>query len=181
MPAERIRPRSELEIADAAFFQPHVQFRRAVSSDAEDMLSLWKSAEAVHGLTDTVEDVQRVIKRENAAFILATSHGDIAGSIIAAFDGWRGNIYRLAVHPHFRRRGLARALVVEAEKVFKEWGVKRIAAIVVKEHLGQWVSGKRPDIPWTNGWSDTFVILENEIQLPVVITFHFWLFTPLAA
>jgi len=75
-----------------------------------------------------------MVVHENAAFILALYNDVIVGSIIAAFDGWRGNIYRLSVHPLFRRRGIARALVAEAEKVFSQWHVKRISALVVRDH-----------------------------------------------
>jgi ribosomal protein S18 acetylase RimI-like enzyme len=118
-----------------------IDFRRARPEDAERILTLWNAAEAVFGVTDTVEDVRRIARVESAAVILSISEGRIVGSIIATFDGWRGNVYRLAVHPDFRRRGVARALLAEAEKMFKEWGVKRIGAMVVKEHpwaMGFW-------------------------------------------
>jgi ribosomal protein S18 acetylase RimI-like enzyme len=119
----------------------HIQFRRATADDASSILSLWRVAEAVHGVTDTLEDIRSIVGREYAAFILAVLDGQIVGSIIATFDGWRGGIYRLAVHPSHRRRGMARMLVAEAEKVFKQWGVKRVGAIVMKEHpwaMGFW-------------------------------------------
>src|SRR5262245_28393687 len=121
--------------------QTEIRFRRARPEEAESILSLWRAAEAVHGVTDTVADIQRMAGRADAAFILAICGGQIAGSIIAAFDGWRGAIYRLAVHPDFRRKGLARSLVVEAEKMFRQWGVKRISAIVMQDHpwaMGFW-------------------------------------------
>jgi len=72
--------------------------------------------------------------RESVAFILAILDNAIVGSIIATFDGWRGNMYRLATHPDYRRRGIARALVGESEKVFDGWGVRRITALVEKDH-----------------------------------------------
>jgi len=53
---------------------------------------------------------------------------------IGTFDGWRGNLYRLAVHPHFRRRGIARVLVVEVEKRLLQRGAKRVTALVAKDH-----------------------------------------------
>jgi ribosomal protein S18 acetylase RimI-like enzyme len=33
------------------------------------------------------------------------------GTLVAAWDGWRGNMYRLAVLPEHRRAGIGRELV----------------------------------------------------------------------
>jgi ribosomal protein S18 acetylase RimI-like enzyme len=60
--------------------------------------------------------------------------GRVIGSVIGAFDGWRGNLYRLAVHPDYSRRGVARALVAEAERGLAREGAKRITALVEKDH-----------------------------------------------
>jgi ribosomal protein S18 acetylase RimI-like enzyme len=60
--------------------------------------------------------------------------GQVIGSIIGTFDGWRGNIYRLAVQPDYRRRGVARALVAEVEKRLTRQGAKRITALVEKDN-----------------------------------------------
>ena len=64
---------------------------------------------------------------------MAEVEGQIVGSIIGTFDGWRGNIYRLAVHPDYRRRGVARALVAEVETRLARQGAKRITALVEKD------------------------------------------------
>ena len=56
------------------------------------------------------------------------------GSIIGTFDGWRGNIYRLAVHLGYRRRGIARKLVTEVERRLFGQGTKRITSLVEKDH-----------------------------------------------
>ena len=73
-----------------------------------------------------------------AVFYLA-----IVGSVIATFDGWRGNMYRIAMHPDLRRRGIAIALVREGERRLVEQGCIRIAAIVLldEEHAtGFWAA-----------------------------------------
>jgi ribosomal protein S18 acetylase RimI-like enzyme len=118
-----------------------VRLRRATPSDAEAILALWRASEATESVTDRLDDVRRVSTLERAAFILAVNDGDIVGSIIATFDGWRGNLYRLATHPDHRRRGIARALVGEAENALRTWGARRVTALVEKDHpwaVGFW-------------------------------------------
>ena len=112
-----------------------MDLRRATAQDADEILALWKTAEATESITDSADELRRISTSDSVAFILATEDDKIIGSVIAAFDGWRGNLYRLATHPLHQRKGVARALVSEAEKVFAMWGVKRITALVEKDHL----------------------------------------------
>lgn len=106
--------------------------------EAEAVLQLWRQAEAVPTATDNVDDLRRAID-SGAQVLVAEVDGRLVGSIIGTFDGWRGNIYRLAVHPQFRRRGIARALVVEVEKRLSQQGAKRVNALVRKDH--SWAAG----------------------------------------
>ncbi|MET0421790.1 MAG: GNAT family N-acetyltransferase, partial [Acidimicrobiia bacterium] len=55
---------------------------------------------------------------------------------IAAWDGWRGSIYRLVVAPDVRRRRLGVRLVKAAEARLSAVGATRLQAIVV-EHDDQ--------------------------------------------
>jgi len=115
--------------------------RNGTPEDAEAVLALWKAADATPSLTDSADELRRIAVRPEVAFLVAVVDGAIAGSIIAGFDGWRGNIYRLATHPDHRRRGVARALLGKAEEAFNAWGVRRITALVEKEHpkaVGFW-------------------------------------------
>jgi ribosomal protein S18 acetylase RimI-like enzyme len=102
--------------------------------DIEGVLELWRQADAIPSVTDTVEDLRRAVTESPAQVLVAEAKGRLIGSIIGTFDGWRGNIYRLAVHPDFRRQGVARALVIEVEEKLKRQGAKRITALVEKNH-----------------------------------------------
>jgi ribosomal protein S18 acetylase RimI-like enzyme len=101
--------------------------------DIEAILELWRQADATPSVTDTADDLKRAISESSAHVLVAEIGGRIVGSIIGAFDGWRGNIYRLAVHRDFRRKGVARALVIEVEERLIRQGAKRITALVEKD------------------------------------------------
>jgi len=105
-------------------------------ADIEGVLQLWQQADATPSVTDNADDLRRALTESAAHVLVAEVDGRIVGSIIGGFDGWRGNIYRLAVHPSHRRQGIARALVGEVEKRLAGQGVKRISALVEKDHPG---------------------------------------------
>jgi len=113
-------------------------FRPALSADAPAVVALWREAATEPSHTDDAESVRRLIARDPAALILAEvgvghgAAGRLVGSVIAGWDGWRGSIYRLAVLPDQRRRGLGRRLVRLAEARLAEAGAVRSQAIVVE-------------------------------------------------
>lgn len=109
------------------------------ADEVNAVLDLWRQADAIPGVTDKADDLRRAVSESPAAVLVAEVNGQLVGSIIGTFDGWRGNIYRLAVHPTYRRHGIARALVAEIEKRLAAQGTKRISALVHREH--GWATG----------------------------------------
>jgi ribosomal protein S18 acetylase RimI-like enzyme len=130
----------------------NISIRDCRPLDVESILELWRQAEATPSVTDNAEDLRRAVAGGPAHVLVAEVEGQIVGSIIGTFDGWRGNIYRMAVHPTHRRRGIARALVAEVEKRLAQQGAKRITALVEKDH------------PWaTSFWQAVGYALDTRI------------------
>jgi ribosomal protein S18 acetylase RimI-like enzyme len=106
--------------------------RVATRADAPAVLALWREAEAEPSHTDDLESLGRLLVRDPTSLIVAEANDKLVGSVIAAWDGWRGSIYRLAVAPSHRRRGLGRELVRVAEERLAAAGAVRMQAIVVE-------------------------------------------------
>ena len=110
---------------------------QALTPDLEAPLrELWTE---VFGYPEPRNDPSRVLrdKREwdgDASGILVavsvldvtSSASRLLGSVMLGYDGHRGWLYRLAVSPDARRRGIAAALVREAEARLTQWGCAKI-------------------------------------------------------
>ncbi len=105
--------------------------RAAGPADIPAVLAMWQEARALPGRTDTPDSLARLLDRDHGALLVAETGGRIVGTVIAAFDGWRGSVYRLAVAPSHRRQGLARRLVAAAEQRLAALGAVRCQAVVV--------------------------------------------------
>jgi ribosomal protein S18 acetylase RimI-like enzyme len=108
--------------------------RPARPEEVEQVLGLWREAETTPSVTDDREAVLTLLAEPAAVLLVAEADGRLVGTVIGGWDGWRGNIYRLAVAPAYRRRGLARLLVAEADRSLHRMGARRITALVEGDH-----------------------------------------------
>jgi ribosomal protein S18 acetylase RimI-like enzyme len=109
--------------------------RGVLTEELPAVLSLWKEAGVTPpSLTDSIEGLALLLQEPAALLLVATIDTKIVGSVIGGWDGWRGNIYRLAVAPEYRRKGIARRLVREISRALFERGAQRLSALVEHEH-----------------------------------------------
>ena len=102
-------------------------------SDLPALVNFWKLAgENDARPQDSVEVVRNLISRDPDAILLVKIDGLVVGSVIAGWDGWRAHLYRLAVQPDYRRRGIARSLLDVAEGRLRELGAGRFDAMVLE-------------------------------------------------
>jgi ribosomal protein S18 acetylase RimI-like enzyme len=104
--------------------------RPARRDELPAVLELWRAAGAAPSLTDDIGSLRRLLDTDPEALLLADVRSAVAGSLVAAWDGWRGSFYRLAVAPGQRRRGLARGLVAAGEARLRSRGARRLTAFV---------------------------------------------------
>jgi ribosomal protein S18 acetylase RimI-like enzyme len=115
---------------------PEPRIRPAGPADAEAVLAFWKRAAEGESVSDDLAGVRGLVARDPEALLLAelAEHdggGELVGTVIAGFDGWRCHLYRLAVAPEHRRQGIATALLAAAESRFTALGGRRADAMVL--------------------------------------------------
>jgi len=106
-----------------------VTIRPAVRDEIGAVLDVWRRAEAIPGETDTAADLGHLLRHDDEALLVAIADGQIVGTAIVTWDGWRAGLWRLAVLPEWRRRGVARALVAEAERRLLAKGARRMSVL----------------------------------------------------
>jgi ribosomal protein S18 acetylase RimI-like enzyme len=114
----------------------HWTIRSATEDDIPSVLDLWAAAGSLPSVTDSRDGLARLLAADPRALLVAELAGVLTGSLIAAWDGWRGSFYRLAVLPEHRRKGFATTLLREGERRLRERGAVRLTAIVADDEAG---------------------------------------------
>ncbi len=109
--------------------------RHGTREDLDAVLDLWMLSGAQPTVTDSIDQLRLLLASDPRALLVADLRGQAVGSLIAAWNGWRGSFYRLAVHPDHRRRGLATQLLAAGERQLRDRGAIRLDALVAPGEL----------------------------------------------
>ncbi len=110
--------------------------RAMTMEDYRQVYALWLSCAGMglNDLDDSPEGIDRYLRRNPTTCFVAETEGRIAGVILSGHDGRRGFIHHTAVHPDYRRQGIARRLVDAALDALKQEGIHKVALVVFERN-----------------------------------------------
>lgn len=127
-------------------------------ADADAVIGFWADFAGPTRLPSDVAAVTGLLEHDPEALLVAEDDGRIVGTLVVGWDGWRCHLYRLAVEPGWRRRGVASQLVSVAREHARALGARRLDAQVDDDNelgrafwsgVGFGVSDRDRDRRWT--------------------------------
>jgi ribosomal protein S18 acetylase RimI-like enzyme len=103
-----------------------MQIRPFQPQDEDAVISLWRRCDLVRPWNDPHKDIQRKSEVRPDLFLVGVLDGRIITCVMAGYEGHRGWLNYLAVDPKYQRRGFARVIVMEAERLLREAGCPKI-------------------------------------------------------
>jgi ribosomal protein S18 acetylase RimI-like enzyme len=103
----------------------------ATPADAAATLALWQACALTRPWNDAAADFAKALATPTATILLARGVGDnVIASVMVGFDGHRGWVYYLGVHPAQRRSGLGKLMMHSAEDWLRSAGAPAIRLMV---------------------------------------------------
>lgn len=113
-----------------------MQIRQFRPADTEAAVALWHEAGLTRPWNDPLRDIERKLAEQPELFLVAEDIADhtLIATVMAGTDGHRGWLYYLAVAGSARRRGVATALIAEAERLLEGRGCPKVMLMVRRDN-----------------------------------------------
>ncbi len=111
-----------------------MEIRAFRQEDFEEVIMLWERCNLLRPRNDPEKDIERKMNHDPDLLLVAVVAGEIVGTLMGGYDGHRGSAWYLGVHPDYRGRGIANALINRLEKKLIARGCSKIHLMVREEN-----------------------------------------------
>ncbi len=131
-----------------------MQIRPVVAADIDAVVGLWREIfpeynDPTRPQRDPRTNIVRKLAFGDGLFWLARDGDALVATAMAGYDGHRGWLYSLGVHPSQRGKGVGRLLVAHAEAELARRGCPKVNIQVLDSNIGAhafWrAAGYQPD------------------------------------
>lgn len=111
-----------------------ITIRPFALADTQAVIDLWTLCDLIRPWNNPHKDIQRKLSTQADLFLVACHQETVIGSAMVGYDGHRGWVYYLAVHPKQQRQGVGQALMQKAEELLTARACPKIQLLVRKSN-----------------------------------------------
>lgn len=103
--------------------------------DTEEVSELWTICGLTRPWNDPKKDILRKMKVQPELFLVIEVEGRIVATAMGGYDGHRGAVYYLAVHPQHQGQGYGGRLMREVERLLTDMGCAKLNVMIRTSNL----------------------------------------------
>jgi ribosomal protein S18 acetylase RimI-like enzyme len=102
--------------------------------DAGPLMRLWTEAGLRFTPALVRDELAGMLGKGGDLLLVVERDGRLVASVLGSYDGRRGWIHRLATHPEWRGRGIARAMLRELERRLAAHGCRKANLLIDRDN-----------------------------------------------
>jgi ribosomal protein S18 acetylase RimI-like enzyme len=103
-----------------------MNIRAYCEEDREGVIDVWTASNLTRSWNDPNKDIDRKLSVDPKGFLVAVESGHVVGTVMAGYEGHRGWIQYMAVHPDFQGSGYGKALIESAIELLRARGCPKV-------------------------------------------------------
>lgn len=103
-----------------------LSIRTFQAADTDTVVALWQACELTRPWNDPHRDIARKLAQDPSLFLVGEVDGELVASVMGGYDGHRGWVNYLAVHPAHQRQGFGEAMMHDLEARLLALGCPKI-------------------------------------------------------
>ncbi|MFW9825101.1 MAG: GNAT family N-acetyltransferase [Candidatus Thorarchaeota archaeon] len=100
----------------------------------DEIVQLWRDAGISVGSSDSKEEIQKMVTKNPELFLIGRLKGKIIAVVMGGFDGRRGYVHHLAVHPDYQKKGNGKKIMEKLIEIFLQKGVHKVHLFIEKSN-----------------------------------------------
>ena len=92
-----------------------MEIRLFTESDRQATIELWEACDLTRPWNNPNKDINRKLNFQSNLFFVGEIDSKLIASAMAGYDGHRGSVFYLAIHPEYQGQGLGRQLMNHVE------------------------------------------------------------------
>ena len=130
-----LRKQSEDSSSELIPLMSNITIRPYSETDLNSIVSLWEICELSRPWNDPIKDIERKLTVQRDLFLILEKDGEILGSVMGGYDGHRGSVNYLGIHPDHKNKGLGKLLMNRIEEELIKIGCPKINLMVRNSNL----------------------------------------------